>query len=570
MNPGALGRSLVAVIILVASTAACSDPAPPEPEVASIVLSVADTSIRFRDRLVVKATPQGALGVPLVRAVTWTSVSPSLLAIERLGTNGDSARIRASGVGSGEIRVSAGSVTRSFQVTVQDTVFSVTVTPGALSLVAGDTLSYSATVTGPPNAVLRVRWDVSNATVLQPLSSLDSQIVRLQVRSAGSASVRATAVADTTKVASAAVTAQAGKLVFVTQPATAQREIPLGPVPTVEVQDAAGNRSARSASDITLQILGGACGAVVTGKSTVRASNGVATFPGVAVSARCPALVLSATATPTAASATTQPFGVTARGCDAVVPFSLTDTVTAVFESGDCVVMRAGRQVFAHTYTLTIPSSTPLVAFRLNTASSAFAPRVESYLWQQDPSTYWVDSLVGAGRLATSYWLPSGTHRFVVTSDSPNGTGAYSRTNDFNPELSNAPLGCVVATTVGVSIASGTGATGSADCTRPFVSRSGVSNGQHFLLYARAGIPVQVTMRPTFLTDGDAYLEVFDVTNTSSLTSANLVIFDDNSGGGRIGLDAQLTVQPAPHGRFILIRAARGGAVDLAFTLTIS
>jgi hypothetical protein len=559
-------------LAIAATTAACSDPAPPEPEVASIELSIAETgtTIRFRDLIIVRASPQAALGVPLDRAVTWTSVTPSLLIVEPLTANGDSARIRASGVGSGEIRVSAGGLARSFQVTVQDTVFSVTITPAALSLLTGDTVSFVASVIGSPIAVKAVRWDVSNATVLQPLFTLDSLVLRLQVTGAGLASVRATSMADTTKVASTTVTAQVGKLVFVNQPTMAEREVPLGPTPGVEVQDAAGNRSARSASDITLRVLGEACGAAVTGASTVRASNGVATFHGVAVSARCPAIVLSASASPTATPATGQPFGVTARGCDAVVPFTLADTVNAVIESVDCVVMRGGRQFFAHTYTLTIPTSAPAVAFRLYTVSGPFAPRVESYLWQQEPSAYWADSSVGAGTLASSYWLPSGTHRFVVTSASPNGTGAYSQTNDFNPALPNTALGCVVATTVGVSIMSGT-LLWADDCNRPFVSRLGASTGQNFLLYVRAGQPIQVTYRPTGTAlDADAYLEVFDVTTTSSLTTANLVIFDDNSGGGRMGLDAQLTVQPAPHGRFILIRAARATEHHFPFTLTIS
>lgn len=554
----------------VVAVSACSDPAPPEPLVGSIALSVPDTgtSIRFRDPLVVKATPQAALGVPLTRAVTWTSVTPALLAVQPLNTNGDSARIRASGVGTGEVSVSAGGLSRNFRVTVQDTVFSVTVTPAALNFVAGDTVSFVAGVTGSPSAVKGVQWDISNPAVLQPLFTLDSLILRLQVRSAGQATIRAIAVADPTKVASATVAAQVGKLVFVNQPAAAQREIPLGPMPTVEVQDAAGNRSLRSASDITLSVGGGACGAAVTGASTVRASNGVATFPGVAVSARCLAVVLSATATPTAEPATSQSFAVTARECGAVVPFTLADTVNAVVESGDCVVVRGGRQFFAHTYTLTIPTSA--VGFRLNTLGTAFAPRVESYLWQQDPTTYWADSLDAAGTLVTAYWLPPGTHRFVVTSPFPSGTGAYTRTTTFNPLQPNQPgLGCLVATTPGVTISS----TLAGDaCDRSFVSRPGASPGRHFLLYLRAGQAIQVTYRPTgSAVDNDAYLEVFDVTNTSSLSAVNLIGSDDNSGGGVRGMDAQLTVQPAPNGRFILVRTARvGGGGTSFFNLSIS
>ena len=296
-------------------------------------------------------------------------------------------------------------------------------------------------------------------------------------------------------------------------------------------------------------------------------------FANVTLSARCPSAFLHATATPPATAATSQVFAVTPRGCDVAVRFAVTDTISATVEEGDCIVMRGGRQFFAHTYILTIPPAPSAVPFRLNTVSSGFAPRVESYVWPHDPSAYRVDSLVGAGTLASSYWLPSGSHRFVVTSAFPDGTGAYSRTNDFNPDLSNAVLGCVVHTGVGVSISSGSGLAGGGECSRSFVSRPGVSQGQHFVLYQRAGQPVEVTLQagPSNTgTDIDPYLEVFDVTNTSSLTSTNLVIFDDNSGGGPLGFDAQLTVPPAPNGRFILIRAARVGMNHFPFLLTIS
>src|SRR5262245_63030974 len=92
---------------------ACSDPAPPEAAVTEIVLSFADTAIQFRDVLIVKASPQGALGVPVLEPVSWTSVTPSVLSVQSLGAHGDSARVRASSVGIGEVRVSAGTVTRS-------------------------------------------------------------------------------------------------------------------------------------------------------------------------------------------------------------------------------------------------------------------------------------------------------------------------------------------------------------------------------------------------------------------------------------------------------------------------
>jgi hypothetical protein len=557
--------------IAVSIPGACSDPAPPEPEVASIELSVpvSGTSLRFRDSLIVRATPQAALGVPLEREVRWTSITPALLSVQPLTADGDSARIRAVGVGTGQIRVSAGTLVQTFDVMVQDTVFAVTLTPGALSLVAGDTVSYSAAVSGPPNADRAVRWDVTNAAVLQTLTSPDPMVLRVQVRVAGSASVRATALADTTRSGSSAVAAQVGKLAFVVQPSAAPREIPFSPAPRVEIWDATGNRSTRAANDITLSA-SGACGASVIGASMVQASGGVANFPSVALSARCPSLTLQASANPPASAATSQPFAIAERGCDAVRQFTTTDTITATIENVDCVVTRGGTQYFAHMYSITVPNTVPGVGFRLHTTAAAFSARVESYVWSDDPIAFSVDSLTAPGTLSTTYWLAPGAHRMVVMARAPDGTGSYSRITVSR--LTDAAPGqpwadCLIVTSLGASFSSTL--TGG-DCDRPFRSRPGASPGRLFLLYLRSGKALQVAQRPfgTAL-DNDAYLEAFDVTST--FTVPPLIGVDDNSGGGVNGTDALLTIQPAPTGRFILIRAARvGGAGTSTFTITIS
>lgn len=548
-------------LAIAATTAACSETAPPEPEVASIELSIADTgtTIRFRDPLIVRALPQAALGVPLERDVTWASVTPSLLTVEPLAPRGDSARVRASAVGVGEVRVSAGGVSRSFQVTVLDTVFSVVINPGALSLVAGDTVSFTATVAGSPNAEKALRWDVTNATVLQTFPPLDS-LLRVRVRTAGAASVRAIAVADTTKVATATVTAQVGKLAFVTQPSTTFPRAGFNPVVRVGVEDANGVVSTRSTSAITLSVASGGCAGTLSGALTVTATNGVAVFPGVAANVRCPAVTLAAAAAPAATSAISQTFSVIERGCDVVLPVSRDDAVNALLESADCVVMRAGMPFYAHRYTVTVPDSSSTPVFRIYTQADGFTPRLESSLWPQDTAVYWADTLGAGGENLRSYALKAGTYRFLVTSKATGATGPYSIATGALAGSTRAS--CVILTMPGVSFES----TFASGCTYFFLSRSGTSQGRRVLLFLPAGKAVQVTLQKVGGGTEDPYLEAFDVTDGPG----RLIHFDNNSGGGPNSTDAQLTVTAATTGRFVEIFAARISGGLTSFRLTIS
>lgn len=516
--------------------------------------------MRFRDPLIVRASPQAALGVPLARDVVWASVSPSLLAVEPLARGGDSARIRATGVGRGEVRVSAGGVSRSFQITVLDTVFSVAINPGALSLVAGDTVSFTATVAGSPNAEKALRWDVTNATVLQTFSPLDSLILRVQVKTAGAASVRAIAVADTTKVATATVSAQVGKLAFVTEPSTTFPRAGFNPVIRVGVEDANGVVSPRSTSAITLSVASGGCAGTLSGALTVTATNGVAVFPGVAANARCPALTLAAAAAPAATSAISQTFSVIERGCDVALPVSRDGAVNALLESSDCVVMRAGMPFYAHRYTITVPDSSSTPVIRIYTQADGFTPRLESSLWPQDPAVFWADTLGAGGENLRSYALKAGTYRFLVTSKSTGATGPYSIATGALAGSTRAS--CLILTMPGVSFES----TFASSCTYFFLSRSGTSQGRRVLLFLPAGKAVQVTLQKVGGGTEDPYLEAFDVTDGPG----RLIHFDDNSGGGPNSTDAQLTVTAAATGRFVEIFAARISGGLTSFRLTIS
>lgn len=549
--------TVLCTALLAATT--CSDPAQPESEVSSIELSVADTTIHFRDRLIVRASPQGALGVPLARPVTWTSSAPSLLALETLGANGDSARIRPAGVGTGEIRVSAGSVTRSFQVTVEDTVYSVTVAPNAISLVAGDTISFIANVAGPPNATKSVRWDVTNASVLPTFPLEDAVRLLVQVRSAGSATVRATALADTTKAASATLTAERGRLVFLTQPGTTFPRVGFSPFVQVAVHDGNGNVSARSMSTITLTPGSTTCSTGLTGTATVAAQHGVGAFSTLGVSERCDALSLVATASPEALTATSASFAVISRGCNSVVPLIPTGVVNALLEIVDCVAVRGSESYYTHRYALTVPGFGSTSAFSVFAQATGFTPRVESYLWADSPGVHWTDSLGSDGALLTGFALVSGTYRVDVTSSAPATTGPYSLTSRLVQD--SARIFCTVLTKPGVSFQF---EFLSPACPLAFQRRL-AQLGRRAVFYLPAGKTVGVLMQNITAIPFPPVFEVYDVT-----TEPRLIHFDDNSSNTS---NAQVAVTAAPTGRFIAIHMsfnAFGSPSGNAFRLTIS
>jgi hypothetical protein len=538
----------MALGVVVGGTA-CSDAAPPAPEVADIVLSVADTAIRFREPLVITAIPQGALGVPVTEGVTWTSLSPDVLSVQPLSETDHSAQIRATGVGTGQVRASAGNITRSLQVTVQDTVFSVTVTPGALSLVAGDTVSFTAVVSAPPDADKTIRWDLTNAATLQSLPSTNPLVLRIQARTTGSAIVRATALADTTKTASSPITSQIGRLVFVVPPSNTSREIPFNPRVVVAVQDASGNTSARAANAITLGTSGGSCTTQLRGASTVIAKNGTAVFEDVVPSERCPSLTISAAADPVAAVTVSQPIVVAARSCDVAAPLTVGVATTTTFEAGDCVVERNGQSYLSHSYLVKVPVLAAVGAFSFSVSTGGVAPRIESFLWPPY-SVFLTDST-----LANWYVHAPGTLRISIISTS---AGPYI----LGSQLETFLLGggpCRIGLQRGIT--TNTRAT----CQYAMQSLPGAGVGRSFIVYAPPGLATTITARGNVDGSGNPYLEVFDLTNPSSPV---LIASDDNSGGGT---DAQVRLDAVLNGRFLEVRPLfPAGRVAGPVILTIS
>jgi hypothetical protein len=224
--------------------------------------------------------------------------------------------------------------------------------------------------------------------------------------------------------------------------------------------------------------------------------------------------------------------------------------------------MRGGTQFYSHTYVLTVAVATPVLL--LDATSFAFVPRLEAYLWAEEPTVSWTDSLTATGALSPWYVLAPGTYRFSVTSMAPLGTGAYTLSASALPGSVITMGPCRIAASRGVSF------TARAACGFVFASRSGAGDGRAFVIYLPPNKSVRVTheILPGDTTR-DAYLELFDVTNAPSTPS--LIGFDDNSGGGLTGRDAQLTLTAAPTGRFVEIRALLlGSGLGFFTNVTIS
>jgi Subtilase family len=142
--------------------------------------------------------------------------------------------------------------------------------------------------TGPTGATLSGTVTASALAGLAtfPAVSLDR---------AGSYTIRASSgtLAAATSASFAVAVGPAARLAFVQQPTAAVAGEALAPVPSVEILDSAGNRTASTAA-VTLSLGASPAGATLSGTLTVAAVAGLATFPGLAVDRAGPGYALLA------------------------------------------------------------------------------------------------------------------------------------------------------------------------------------------------------------------------------------------------------------------------------------
>jgi hypothetical protein len=539
----------------------CGDP-PTAPIVEEIELSVLDTgtTMFFREPIEVTASPRGHLGTVVDATVNWSSKDEAVLSVVPLSTT--SARINATGIGTADVEVSAGGYSRVFQVTVLDTVYSVSVAPNAMNLVAGDTISLTATV-DPPSALTRVRWTPSAAT-LQLLSSPDSNTVLVQAVAPGSATMTARAIADTTKGASAAFTTKQGTLLFLQQPSAVMKGAALGPAVAVVVANEFGISSRRTANAITLTLEEGSCstGATLGGLVSRTISNGVAAFSDLTLDRVSAGCRIVATANPPALAATSVAFDVSPRGC-APIPYTDGVAVSGVIEASDCAVTGPGGTFYTHIYSITVPSTVPIQYWRVHLAAE-FSPRLQAYLW---PAVGAFRDTAGGTTASQYYMLEPGTYQFRVTSSLPTTTGTYALSSQVGSASAPNAQGLCYFLSSWIKVPTEAGGLSLLGCTLTFTTVARIQPARAFIIYlpANEGVTVRLAVGP--VSGSDAYLELFDVTTPGT---RNLVTFDNNSGGGESGLNAKATIESAPTNRFIEILAGHLNGSGEPFFISIT
>lgn len=161
-----------------------------------VQVSPSSATLRVNEQQMLTATVQAEVGQST--AVMWRSSNPSVASVSGGGV------VSGVAVGTAVITaVSAQDTTRraSANITVEPRVLSVNINPASATLSTGGTQQFSATVVGDPGASTAVTWRSS-----QPAIASVSSNGLVTAMSAGSATIIAVSVGDTTRQATASVT----------------------------------------------------------------------------------------------------------------------------------------------------------------------------------------------------------------------------------------------------------------------------------------------------------------------------------------------------------------------------
>lgn len=326
--------AMTMAMVMAASLAACGgggDGPTGPPVAASVSVTGGGTLSSIGETLTLTATPRDARGGAIAGAtVTWSSSSPSVATVA-------GGVVTAMGNGTATISATAGTVSGSAQVTVQQVAAQLQVASPRDTLTAlGDTARLTASARdarGNEMSGVTVSWSSSVPTV----ASVDPATGLVTALAEGSTQLRA-AVGSASAERTIVVSQRAARLAILTQPASAQAGVIMPTAPRIQVQDARGTPIGSDNATVVTVTVSDDAGTVVSGGSAT-ASGGVATFSALAVGG-------------TAGSRTLR-FGATGAASVTSAPFTLSPGLPAVV----AVVSGGGQSGLAGT-----PLAQPLVA----------------------------------------------------------------------------------------------------------------------------------------------------------------------------------------------------------------
>jgi len=220
------------------------------------------------------ASPKTLSGIPVPgRTVVWSSLDPGIATVSSAGV--------VTGVSAGgpvTIRATVDGITGDALITVHAVAInSVTVSPPANPLVAGQSVQLTATARDAGGAILTGRsflWETSDLNI----ASVTTNGMVQAVSAGGPVTISATSEG---KIGTATVTVTprpADRLGFAQQPTTTPAGAPFTPPVKVAIQDAVLGTVVAATNPVTIALAANAAGATLSGTTTVAATNGVATF----------------------------------------------------------------------------------------------------------------------------------------------------------------------------------------------------------------------------------------------------------------------------------------------------
>ena len=270
-------------------SAAITVQGPPPPRVASVSVTLSDSSLVIGQTTTARVTARDSTGSPLSgRAAAWSTDST------RVATVDSSGLVTARGAGGADVIATVEGVVGDVAMTVAPPppvpVATVSVTLSRTSIVAGDTTSAVAVARDANGNVLTGRaltWSVQSATV----ATLDSRGV-VTGRAPGNTTVTATV----DGVTGASTIQVSALLAFASPLASAAAGTGFGA--SVVVRNTQGSTIPDYSGPVTIAIRQGtgAPGAQLSGTTTVTAASGIATFTGLSIDSAATGYVLVASA----------------------------------------------------------------------------------------------------------------------------------------------------------------------------------------------------------------------------------------------------------------------------------
>ncbi len=242
--------------------------------VGSVVVSAQTSSVPVGLSDQITATARDINGsIISAPTITWTSSDTTKAKVSATGL--------VTGVATGSVTITAlsGGKSAAVIVTVTSDISSINLNPANSLLVVGQTVHATAAVgvvNGVSNAVTFTSSNPAIATV-----TATGNTATITAVAAGTASIVATSVVDSTKTATLHLTVDLYALAFTAQPTNSAAGAAINPAVTVSIHDGLGNLVAGATNAITLAISANPGSSLIGGTTTVAAVGGIATFSSV-------------------------------------------------------------------------------------------------------------------------------------------------------------------------------------------------------------------------------------------------------------------------------------------------